>query len=279
MGFSPLARMDLRLDDAGRRDSRKSGVSGVGIHHNAGVDAWKSQPGSRTVSANYWIANNGDLIPQVDESLRAWTSGADGYPEGARADHRNITVEVSNSPEGVRNGTWAVSDAALKTLTALIADVYKRYELGEVKRGASSGVGVHSDWVPTACPGPYVMEHLPGIITAAEELNNEKPKPVPEPEVTIGEIMAFKSVGIGYRPNPKSDPITSCALDFEDGQSTREISVTKAGGDNIYKALTEGGFIILERKDYDQLRADFATAVAEKRAHELAVARESRAGG
>lgn len=278
MGFSPLARMDLRLDDAGRRDSRKSDVTGLGLHHNAGVDAWKSQPGSRTVSANYWIANNGDLIPQVDENLRAWTSGADGYPEGARADHRNITVEVSNSPDGVRNGTWAISDAALKTLTALIADVYKRHKLGPVKRSASSGVGVHSDWVPTACPGPYVMEHLPDIIEAAEELNNEKPKPAPEPELTIGEIMAFKSVGIGYRPNDKEDRLITTGLDFESGQRS-EVIGSVSYCTSWYAGLTAGGLKVLTKGHYDNVLKEFDAAVKEKRAHELAVARESRAGG
>jgi hypothetical protein len=277
MGFSPLARMDLRVDDAGRRDSRKSDVSGVGIHHNAGVDAWKSQPGSRTVSANYWIANNGDLIPQVDEALRAWTSGADGYPEGSRADHRNITVEVSNSPEGVRNGTWAVSDAALKTLTALIADVYKRYELGEVKRSASSGVGVHSDWVPTACPGPYILKQLPDIIKAAEELNNEKP-PAVEQALTIGEIMAFKSVGIGYRPNDKEDRLITTGLDFESGQRS-EVIGSVSYCTSWYAGLTAGGLKVLTKGHYDTVLKEFDAAVKEKRAHELAVARESRAGG
>ena len=273
MGFSKLARMDLRLDDAGRCDSRKFDVSGVGIHHNAGVDAWKSQPGSRTVSANYWIANNGDLIPQVDETLRAWTSGMDGYPEGSRADHRNITVEVSNSPEGVRNGTWAISDAALKTLIALIADVYKRYGLGPVRRGASSGVGVHSDWVPTACPGPYILEYLPEIIEAAEGLNTVKP-PAVEQAPNIGEIMAFKSVGIGYRPTDKEDRLVTTGLDFEHGQRTEAV-VTKEYGESWYGGLTEGGFKMLSKGHYEHVLKEFEANVAMKKEHELALARAS----
>lgn len=171
MGFSPLADLDQLIDGQARSSPRGSRVSGLGLHHNAGVDAYgqATAPG-REVSANYWIANNGVLIPNVDESRRAWTSGHPAYPAGAAADHRNITVEISNSPEGVRDGTWAISAAALKTLVALIADVYRRYNLGPVKRGADKGVGVHRDWVQTECPGGYVMAELPSIIAEAEKL-------------------------------------------------------------------------------------------------------------
>lgn len=181
MGFSPLANMSLRIPDHGRSNPRQYAVSGFGIHHNAGVNAWAeaSNP-NRQVSANYWIANDGTIIPNIDEERRAWTSGALGYPAGADADHRNITVEVSNSPEGVRNGSWAISDAAFNSLVALIAEVYRRRGLGPVKRGATRGIGVHQDWVPTACPGPYIMTHLGTIIAMAEALrtgNVQEPEP------------------------------------------------------------------------------------------------------
>lgn len=183
MAFSPLADMSRRIPDQGRSNPRNYAVSGFGIHHNAGVNSWAeaSNP-NRQVSANYWIANNGAIIPNIDEERRAWTSGASGYPAGAQADHRNITVEVSNSPEGVRNGTWAISDAAFNSLVALIAEVYRRRGLGPVLRGASRGIGVHQDWVPTACPGPYIMQHLGTIIARAEALRTgQGPEPEPEP--------------------------------------------------------------------------------------------------
>lgn len=184
MGFSPLANMSLRIPDRGRSNPRQYAVSGFGIHHNAGVNAWaEASSPNRQVSANYWIANDGSIIPNIDEERRAWTSGALGYPAGADADHRNITVEVSNSPEGVRNGSWAISDAAFNSLVALIAEVYRRRGLGPVRRGPSRGIGVHQDWVPTACPGPYIMHHLGTIIARAEALRTgSTPDPEPEPE-------------------------------------------------------------------------------------------------
>src|SRR5699024_666856 len=108
------------------------------------------------------------------------------------ADHRSITVEVSNSPEGIRNKTYAISPAAMRSLIALIGDVFKRHKLGKVKRGKNKGVAVHRDFVPTSCPGPYIMANLDYIIAEAEKArtgksgggskpSTTKPAPAPAP--------------------------------------------------------------------------------------------------
>ena len=179
MTFSPLADMNRRIPDGGRSVPRQSAVTGFGIHHNSGVDAYgEATNPAREVSANYWIANDGTIIPNIDESRRAFTSGAPGYPAGALADHRNVTVEVSNSPEGVRSGTWAISEAAMASLVALIADVWIRYDLGLVERSATRGLGVHQDWVPTSCPGPYIMANLGEIIAAANRIVTGEASPI-----------------------------------------------------------------------------------------------------
>ena len=169
MTASPLADLSRDIPALDRWHYRESEISGFGIHHNAGVNAFgqATAPG-REVSANYWITTEGDILPNVDEEYRAFTSGE--TPAGRAADHRNITVEVSNSPEGVRNGTWAISSAAQEALSALIADVYRRYGLGPVLRGADRGIGIHSDWVQTECPGGYIRANLGNIIARAEAL-------------------------------------------------------------------------------------------------------------
>lgn len=173
--------MGYRIPDLGRSAPRQSAVTGVGLHHNAGVNSYSEATNpNREVSANYWIANDGTIIPHVDESRRAFTSGMAGYPAGANADHRNITFEISNSPEGVRSGSWAISPAAWSSVTALIADIYTRYNLGPVTRGASRGVGVHQDWVPTACPGPYIMGNLGQLIAEAEAIRTGSTPIIPE---------------------------------------------------------------------------------------------------
>ena len=167
MGFSPLADMSRRIPDVGRSSERLGRVQGVLVHHNAGVNAYgQATAAGREVSAHYWITNEGDLLPNIDETRRAWTSGHPAYPAGAQADHRFITVEVSNSSTG---GNWPISEAAEDMLARLIGDVHKRYKLGQVKRGTQSGVAVHRDFVATECPGGYVMANLDRIIRKAEQ--------------------------------------------------------------------------------------------------------------
>lgn len=178
MTFSKLANMAYDIPAGDRFSQRNAPISGFTIHHNAGVNAYSEATNpAREVSANYWIANDGTIIPHVDEEYRAWTTGASGYPAGAASDHRNITVEVSNSPEGVRNGTWAISEAAFKSLAMLIGDVFKRYNLGPVRRATTGGVAVHQDFVPTACPGPYIMSHLGTLIAQAEKYRTSGSSP------------------------------------------------------------------------------------------------------
>src|SRR5690625_680988 len=169
MGFSPLAK-GRRIPDGGRSSARQSKITGFTVHHQAGINAeGEATNPAREVSANYWIRNDGTILPHIDETRRAWTTGMSGYPAGAASDHRNITVEVSNSPEGVRTGTWAISPAARDALERLIGDVFKRHGLGKVKRGKNKGVAVHRDFVPTSCPGPYIMANLNTIIKNAEK--------------------------------------------------------------------------------------------------------------
>ena len=167
MGFSPLADMSRRIPDVGRSSERLGKVQGVLVHHNAGVNAYgQATAAGREVSAHYWITNEGALLPNIDETRRAWTSGHPAYPAGALADHRFITVEVSNSSTG---GNWPISAKAEDMLARLIGDVHSRYKLGTVKRGTQSGVAVHRDFVATECPGGYVMANLDRIIREAEQ--------------------------------------------------------------------------------------------------------------
>lgn len=100
------------------------------------------------------------------------------------------------------------------------------------------------------------------------------PTPSPSPELSLGEIMAFKSIGIGYRPNEKEDRLITVGLDFESGQRT-EVIADKSYCDSWYGGLTEGGFKILTKGHYDNALKEFDAAVAEKRAHELALAKAS----
>lgn len=222
--FSPLANMKKRIPDGGRWNARGTGVVGVLVHHNAGVDAYgqATAPG-REVSANYWITNVGEILPNIPEELRAWTSGHPNYPEGAKADHRFITVEVSNS--GGAPG-WPISRAARAALARLIGDVHARYGLGEVTRGTARGVAVHKDFVATECPGPGMMGHLAEIIEWAETYRKtgatapERDKDIPVDYITL-DTNARKT-------RQKLDPKKGEMLHLTDAGST---AITSKAGD------------------------------------------------
>lgn len=172
MTFSPLANMKRRIPMMGRFNSREgTPITGVTPHHNAGKNSfWMATDPSYEVSAHYWITDDGEILPQIDESLRAWTSGMDGYPAGRAADMRNITFEISNTQRGADTKSWEVSDAAIDAVIRLIADIHIRYGLGPVKRSATKGLGIHKDWVPTQCPGQYLESKLPYIIREANKI-------------------------------------------------------------------------------------------------------------
>lgn len=193
MSFSPLANMALKIPSGGRYSPRYTDIKGFTVHGQAGVDAhYEAVNPNREVSAQYWITNEGAILPQINEVYRAFTTGHPGYPAGAESDHRNITVEVSNSPEGVRNKTWAISDAAKSALERLIGDVFKRHNLGPVHRGLVGGVAVHRDFVATECPGGYIMNNLGSIIYNAEQYRLSGGAPVPPSDQWEETMKDFK---------------------------------------------------------------------------------------
>lgn len=193
MSFSPLASLEYRIPSGGRYSPRYRDISGFTVHHQYGVNAHgEATNPSREVSANYWVTNEGLILPHIDEIYRPWTTGDPNYPAGAESDHRNITAEVSNSPEGMRLGTFAISPAAKKSLEMLIGDVFKRHGLGKVFRGLYSGVAVHRDFVATECPGGYIMNNLSSIIENAENYRVGGSGPSPVPEDWWSNVHAFE---------------------------------------------------------------------------------------
>lgn len=237
MGFSPLADMSRRIPDGGRSSPRNSRIRGVTLHHQAGVDAHgEATNPRREVSAHYWVTNAGVIIPQIDETRRAWTTGDRAYPAGARSDHRNITMEISNSPAGVRSGTWAISDAAMNAVIRLVADIFRRHNLGPVRRGTESGVGVHRDFVATSCPGPYIMANLSRIIASAESIRSG-----------------------ATTPTKPATPTTSTAT--SGGLTMSEAAAIKADTEYIRKQLVAIADGTYSRKALDRHNQDVATIV------------------
>lgn len=257
MGFSPLADMSQRIPDIGRSSPRNGPVLGFTIHHQDGVDAHgeATRPG-REVSANYWIKNDGTILPNIDENRRAWTTGAAGYPAGAASDFRNITVEVSNS--GLPNGH--ISDAAWSSLIRLIADCALRHGF-PIVRGTSSGIAVHRDFVPTECPGAHIMNNLSVIIAQAKQIaengNQEEDDMYSDADRKRDTVMNKRIAEIHWmldsRVRPQLDRIEKeietlkgvtngegWGIRHLQGETRREIAAVKEVVDSIQEALPGG---------------------------------------
>lgn len=107
------------------------------------------QKPNRIASANYCIGNDGDLVCNVYEEDRAYTSSSRSN------DNQAITVEVSNCEIG---GDWKISDAAWNTLVKLAVDVCRRYNFRLVYDGTPNGsLTRHNMFANTSCPGKYLQ--------------------------------------------------------------------------------------------------------------------------
>ncbi len=110
------------------------------------------QKPNRIASANYCIGNDGDLVCNVYEEDRAYTSSS------RLNDNQAITVEVSNCEVG---GDWKISDAAWNTLVKLAIDVCKRYKFRLVYDGTPNGsLTRHNMFSNTSCPGKYLQSRF-----------------------------------------------------------------------------------------------------------------------
>lgn len=125
-------------------------------------------------SANYCIGNDGDIVCNVYEEDRAFTSSS------RLNDNQAITVEVSNCEYG---GDWKISDKAWNSLVKLAIDVCRRYNFKLIYDGTPNGsLTRHNMFANKACPGKYLQgrfQELANIVNA--ELDG-KPNPTPAPQ-------------------------------------------------------------------------------------------------
>lgn len=107
---------------------------------------------NRNASANYCIGNEGDIVCNVYEEDRAWTSS------NRTNDYKAITIEISNNAIG---GDWTISDAAWNSLVALCVDICKRYNFRLTYDGTPNGsLTKHNMFKNTNCPGSYLQSRF-----------------------------------------------------------------------------------------------------------------------
>ncbi len=145
-----------------RSNPRTEKISKITIHHWSGViktakdglDYFCSDSciKNRQVSSNYIIGNDGSIGQMIDESRRAWTSSSSWN------DQRAITIEVSNSKTG---GDWPISDAAMRSLIKLCADICKRNGIKKLYYDGTKNATLtrHCFYSNTDCPGTYIKNH------------------------------------------------------------------------------------------------------------------------
>lgn len=169
-------------------------------HHMAGVMTGKRcaelfQNPNRLASANYCIGNDGEIVCNVDEVNRAFTSS--NYYNDCQA----ITIEVSNSSVG---GNWPISDKAWESLKKLCADICRRYNFRMEYTGNSNGsLTMHKMFTSTSCPGPYLEARMGELAKQVNALLDGDTTVTPKPQspIKIGSKVTSDSLAISIPEN------------------------------------------------------------------------------
>lgn len=162
---SKLIQVSIPAHQGNYTRGRSEKITKITLHHMAGVLSAQRcgelfQVVGRNGSAHYGIGNDGTIAQYVDEADTAWTDG------NWESNCRSVTIETSNSATG---GDWKVSDAALRSLIKLCADIAKRNGLGKLVAGKN--LTWHSMYAATACPGPYLKSKMDYIAAEANKIN------------------------------------------------------------------------------------------------------------
>ena len=175
MGKSSLATVFVAAHPSNYTAGRSKAVTDITIHHMAGRCTAKRcgefwQDPNRNASSTYGIGYNGEIGCYLDENDTPWTNS------NWDSNCRSITIEVANEYQG---GDWKVTDASLKSLIKLVADIAKRRGLGTLVKGKN--VTWHSMFSNTNCPGPYLLSKMDYIVAEANKINSDEPAPTPTP--------------------------------------------------------------------------------------------------
>ena len=185
-------------------------------HHMAGKLSGEQcaklfQDPNRNASANYCIGNDGDIVCNVSEENRAWTSSSKFN------DCQAITIEVSNCENG---GEWRISEKAWISLVNLCVDICRRYNFKLVYDGTSNGsLTRHNMFAKTDCPGKYLQSKFPELTeivnSRLEETNSTSLK------YKVGDVVNINGVYVSSTSNNKLRPAIS------KGKITKIISSAK----------------------------------------------------
>lgn len=129
----------------------------------------------RKASANYIIGKDGEIVRNVPEEYRAWTSGT-GNKKGSN-DMRAITIEVASDT----TKPYAFNNKAYSSLVKLSKDICKRYgkklvyipdknnALSYVPKSDEMLITFHRWFQAVECPGDWFVGRAADFV---KEVNN-----------------------------------------------------------------------------------------------------------
>lgn len=229
---------------------RNHSIDTITIHCIVGQ--WTAKQGcdffassSRQASCNYVVGKDGSIGLCVEEKDRSWCSSS------ASNDHRAITIEVASDTYE----PYKVTDAALKALIELVADICKRNGIKKLvwstnkddrinhKNGCN--MTVHRDFANKSCPGEYlygkhsyiaseVNKKLNSIVTTTRTLYRIR-KDWNDPASQIGAFYNLESakktcdtVGSLYSVYDENGKVVyPVIVDFSDGDQIKLSSDAK----------------------------------------------------
>ena len=138
----------------------------------------------RKASANYIIGKDGEIVRNVPEEYRAWTSGT-GNKKGSN-DMRAITIEVASDT----TKPYAFNKKAYASLVELSKDICKRYNkklvyisdknkaLAYVPKSDEMLITFHRWFQAVECPGDWFVGRAFDFV---KEVNTDLSKPIKTP--------------------------------------------------------------------------------------------------
>ena len=141
---------------------------------------WFSDP-KRQASANYIIGKDGEVVYNVLETDRAWTSSS------KENDDRAITIECASDTKP----PYAFNDKVYETLIELTADIIKRNGRKRLKWIPTKNdalnykvpddemiITLHRWFAARECPGDWLVDHMGDYVARVNaKLGADEPKP------------------------------------------------------------------------------------------------------
>lgn len=140
-------------------------------------------PSSRQASANYCIGKDGDIVCNVLEENRAWTTGS------AYNDRKAITIECANYVDSGNGHVYGeLPKATWDSLVDLCADICKRYNFKLNYTGDDNGnLTKHCWYQSTDCPGPWFTNQFARLAREVNaKIDGKTPTPTPTPPAVFG---------------------------------------------------------------------------------------------